>query len=283
MTEDVNSLFPHNPHAEGSHGTVISRIELSAQLHALGIEEADVLLVHTSFRAVRPVEGGPAGLIAALKDAVGPGGTLVMPCWTGDDSTPFDQAATPASDDLGVVAETFRTMPGTLRSDHAFAFAAAGPRAAEIVAGPLPLPPHVPKSPIGRVHDLAGQVLLLGVGHDADTALHLAELMAGVPYGVPKHVTVSKNGRSTRLDYLENDHCCERFALADDWLRARGLQREGLAGNAHARLFRIRDVVALAVAELARDPLVFLHPEGVGCEDCDAARASAAQGPLNAG
>ncbi len=245
------------------------------------VEEGGVLLDHTSFRAVRPVEGGPAGLIAALKDAIGPRGTLVMPCWTGDDSTPFDPAETQASEDLGVVAETFRTLPGTVRSAHAFAFAASGPKAAEIVAGSLPLPPHIPESPIGRVHDLDGQVLLLGVGHDANTALHLAELMAGVPYGVPKHITINESCRPVRVDYRENDHCCERFALADGWLRSRGLQREGKVGNATSRLFRIRDAVALATAELARDPLIFLHPESAGCGDCDAARASIATGAID--
>lgn len=250
---------------------MVNKSRLADQLRNLGVEEGGVLLVHTSFRAVRPVEDGPAGLIAALREALGPAGTLAMPCWTGDDSTPFDPALTAASEDLGVVAETFRTLPGTVRSTHPFAFAAAGPKAAEIVAGPLPLPPHAPDSPIGHMHDLDGQVLLLGVGHDADTALHLAELLAGVPYGVPRHITVSRDGRPARVDYRENDHCCARFALADGWLRSRGLQREGPVGNAQARLMRMRDVVALAVAELAREPLLFLHPRGAGCGDCDEA------------
>ena len=62
-----------------------TRAEVTAQLHALGVERGDVLLVHTSFRNVRPVEGGPLGLIDALRDAIGPGGTLVMPSWTGRD------------------------------------------------------------------------------------------------------------------------------------------------------------------------------------------------------
>ncbi|MET0400605.1 MAG: AAC(3)-IV family aminoglycoside N-acetyltransferase [Longimicrobiaceae bacterium] len=254
----------------------IGRDEMAAQLRALGVEEGGVLLVHTSFRAVRPVEGGPAGLIGALRDALGLGGTLVMPSWTGDDERPFDPAATPASPDLGVVADTFWRLPGTVRSGHLFAFAAAGPRAEEVTAGPLPLPPHVPASPVGRVHDLDGQVLLLGVGHDADTTLHLAELLAGVPYRVPKHVTVMRGGRPVRLDYGENDHCCERFALADGWLRERGLQREGVVGHAAARLARSRDVVRVARERLARDPLVFLHPAGAGCGECDEARASVA-------
>lgn len=249
--------------------------EVAKQLRALGVREGGVLLVHTSFRTVRPVEGGPAGLIRALRAALGPAGTLVMPSWTGDDETPFDPAFTPASADLGVVADTFWRLPGVVRSDHAFALAAAGPLAARITADPLPLPPHTPESPVGRVHELDGRVLLLGVGHEADTTLHLAELLAGVPYRVPKHVTVLREGRPVRVEYGENDHCCTRFALADEWLRERGLQSAGPVGHAHARLVRARDVVAVALEHLSRDPLVFLHPPGA-CPDCDAARASTA-------
>src|SRR4051794_2413345 len=97
--------------------------ELVEQLRGLGIEEGGVLLVHTSFRAVRPIEGGPAGLIKALLTALGPRCTLVMPSWTGSDVEPFNPATTPVSPDLGIVAETFRTTPGVVRSDHPFAFA----------------------------------------------------------------------------------------------------------------------------------------------------------------
>lgn len=256
----------------------VSRAELAAQLRALGVRPGGVLLVHSSFRAVRPVEGGPAGLVQALRSALGPGGTLVMPSWTGSGDEPFEAATTPAAPDLGVVADTFWRLPGVLRSEHPFAFAAAGPHAARIVSGPLPLPPHAPESPVGRVQELDGQVLLLGVGHDADTTLHLAELLAGVPYRVPKHCTVLRDGRPARVEYGENDHCCQRFTLADGWLRARGLQREGRVGHAHARLVRARDVVDAALEALARDPLLFLHPADAGCYECDEARRSTLRG-----
>jgi aminoglycoside N3'-acetyltransferase len=132
----------------------------------------------------------------------------------------------------------------------------------------------VPESPIGRVYDLDGQVLLLGVGHDANTTLHLAELIVDVPYRIPRSITVFENDQPRRIEYGENDHCCELFGLADEWLRDRGLQSEGPVGNAHARLMRSRDVVAVALEHLSSDPLVFLHPSSVGCEDCDEARAS---------
>jgi aminoglycoside 3-N-acetyltransferase len=238
------------------------------QLRALGVKEGGVLLVHTSFRAVRPVEGGPAGLIDALRTALGSDGTLVMPSWPDDDDHPFDPATAPADKDLGVVADTFWRMPGVRRANQVFACAAVGPAAEYILSDPLPLPPHRPESPVGRVHELDGQVLLLGVSHAEDTTLHLAELLAGVPYRVPHHCTVLENDRPVRIDYGENDHCCLRFNLADEWLRERGLQREGPVGHAHARLMRSRDIVAVAVEHLAHDPLIFLHPRGE-CAECD--------------
>ena len=251
-----------------------TRDEVARQLRALGVEAGGVLLVHTSFRATRPVEGGPLGLIEALRDALGPDATLVMPSWSGADDEPFEPTRTPACSSLGVVADTFWRLPGVLRSDHVFAFAAAGPAAADITSGPLPLPPHIQDSAVGRVHDRDGQVLLLGVGHDADTMLHLAELVAAVPYRVPKHCTVLQDGRPVRIGYGENDHCCERFTFAGEWLRARGLQSEGRVGHAPALLARARDIVEVAREHLARDPLVFLHPRGAGCAECDAARSS---------
>ena len=153
------------------------------QLRALGVRTGGVLQVHTSFRAVRPIEGGPSGLVGALLRAVGATGTVVMPSWPEDADEPFDPRRTPAASDLGIVAQTFWQRAGALRTEHVQAFAAHGPRAEPILADPLPLPPHIEASPVGRVHELDGQVLLLGVGHDANTTIHLAECIARVPYG----------------------------------------------------------------------------------------------------
>ena len=252
----------------------VLRARLIEQLRTLGVAAGQVLLVHASFRALRPVEGGPRGVIEGLLEVLGPEGTLAMPSWTGRDDLPFDVRTTPAAADLGVLAETFWRMPAVRRSTHPFAFAARGARAGEVVGGLLTLPPHAPASPVGRVHALDGRVLLLGVGHDANTTLHLAELMADVPYRVPHAFTELRDGVAERVEYGENDHCCRRFELADGWLRSAGLQREGPVGNAHARLFRSHDLVPLAVRELRRDPLLFLHPAEEGCAECDEARAS---------
>ena len=248
------------------------RDELVEQLRALGVTPGGVLVVHTAFSKVGPLDGGPRGLIDALGAALGPNGTLVMPSMSDDDEQPFNPAASPCAG-MGAVADTFWRLPGVMRSDSPHAFAAAGPRAAEITA-PHPVDvPHGPDSPVGRALALDGQVLLLGVGHDANTTIHLAEILAGVRYRLPAHATVLRGGRPLRVDYRENDCCCARFALVDGWLEAEGRQRRGRIGNAEARLARARDVVTTVTAHLAVDELAFLHPPGVDAE-CDEARAS---------
>lgn len=247
---------------------------LVRQLKELGVAAGDVLLVHTAFRAVRPVEGGPLGLIAALREVLGPAGTLVMPSWSGNDDEPFDRLFSSVTPDLGVTADLFWRLPGVRRSDHVHAFAAVGPAAEAIVADPLPLPPHIPASPVGRVHDRDGKILLLGTDHSSNTTLHLAELIADVPYRTTSTSTIREHGIPRRIDYGENNHCCLRFVLADDWLRGEGLQREGRVGHAQARLMRSRDLVRLAIEHLEQDRLLFLHKPEDACGECDEARAS---------
>ncbi|HET6222001.1 MAG TPA: AAC(3) family N-acetyltransferase, partial [Dongiaceae bacterium] len=156
----------------------IPKTHLIAQLRELGVEPGGVLLVHASFRAVRPIEGGPLGLIEALHAALGPRGTLVMPSMTDDDDRVFDPATTSARG-MGIVADSFWRVPGVRRSNHFASFAASGPRAAGITADHPPVQPHGPESPVDRVRALDGQILVLGVGHDANTTVHLAECLAG--------------------------------------------------------------------------------------------------------
>jgi aminoglycoside N3'-acetyltransferase len=259
----------HEPAAEPR---ALSVDELTQQLRELGVTPGGVLLVHCAFSRVRPIEHGPEGLIAALQAAIGPSGTLAMPSMTDDDDQLFDPSSTPCRH-LGVVANTFWQLPGVLRSDSPHAFAARGPHAARITE-PHPLDrPHGLDSPVGRVYELDGQVLLLGVGHDDNTTIHLAESLAGVRYRRAKHATVLRDGRPTRVAYGEIDHCCQNFTLVDGWLDVAGLQRRGRVGHAEARLIRSCDIVSVVVEQLQRDETVFLHPVGVD-EQCDEARAS---------
>lgn len=250
----------------------IRESELTTQLLELGVTPGAVLLVHASFSKVGPVEGGPPALIGSLQVAIGPDGTLVMPSMTDDDDHPFDARITPCLG-MGVLADTFWRLPGVKRSDSPHSFAAIGPEAARITANhPLDVP-HGLNSPVGRVYELDGQVLLIGVGHDANTTIHLAEALAGVRYRRPKSVTINHAGQLTRYCYSEIDHCCANFNLVDHWLDMGRGQCRGQVGYGEARLTHSRSVVEAAVSRLEGNETVFLHEPGVDIQ-CDEARAS---------
>ena len=238
----------------------------------LGVKPSGVLLVHTSFSKIKPIEGGPLGLISALRSALGADGTLVMPSMSYDDDHPFDKTKSPCPE-MGIVADTFWRLPGVLRSDNNHAFAAVG-RLAEKIVAPHPMDvPHGLASPVGRVYESDGQVLLLGVDHGSNTTIHLCENLAGVRYRRAKYITVLKDGQPTRFDYREIDHCCQNFALVDGWLDEKQNQRHGRIGNGETRLMRSRDIVNVVTSHLKQDETIFLHPQGVD-EECDDARAS---------
>ncbi|MEN6369731.1 MAG: GNAT family N-acetyltransferase [Thermotogota bacterium] len=178
-------------------GLPITAESLTADLRALGVASGDVLLVHSSLSALGWVCGGAVAVIEALLAAVGPAGTLVMPSCSGGLTDPrewrnppvpeewkdlirktmpaYDPARTPTYS-MGVIPEAFRTWPGVVRSQHPYlSFAACGPAARRIVDGHTVDYGLGEGSPLARIYDLDGAVLLLGVGHESNTSMHLAE------------------------------------------------------------------------------------------------------------
>ena len=85
---------------------------------------------------------------------------------------------TPALDraDMGAVAAAVLGAPGRARGAHPLlSFAAVGPGAATLIAGQTPLDVFAPLRALAAA---GGAVLLMGVGLERMTLLHLAELEA---------------------------------------------------------------------------------------------------------
>lgn len=262
-------------------GKSISTLDVETvveQLRTLGVVEGSVLLVHSCYRAICPIEDGPWGVIRALHSALGTNGTLVMPTMTDNDDKIFDTRTTSALS-MGVLADSFWRLPGVLRSNNPASFAAAGPYAAEITAPHATLwPDHGPGTPVARVHDLNGWVLLLGVEHTSNTTIHLAERLGGAQYRRSKYTTVLIEGYPKRIDYFEIDHCCSLFTMVDGWMNERRLQLIGPVGHGSARLMRSSDIVTIVTEQIRLNPTIFLHPFGVD-DECDEARRSLGEKP----
>jgi aminoglycoside N3'-acetyltransferase len=160
----------------------VSRANIVRQLEALGVPASVPLMLHASLRKVGPVEGGADGLLDALVEVLGPGGTLVMPLGSREDDVAFDARTSRADADMGTLAELFRQRASVRCNDHPAArFAALGAQSLEILE-PIPLDDYYgPGSPLQRFTDLGGWVLRLGADIDTVTLTHWAEYLADIP------------------------------------------------------------------------------------------------------
>ena len=76
---------------------MITRAHLVRQLLDMGAARRGAGGPHRLFQRCGRWKAWPEGLIAALREALGPAGTLVMPGMTEDDDHPFDPRQTPCS------------------------------------------------------------------------------------------------------------------------------------------------------------------------------------------
>jgi aminoglycoside 3-N-acetyltransferase len=218
------------------------------------------LLVHSSLSALGWVSGGAQAVVMALEAALGPWGTLVMPTHSTGMTEPsywqnppvpeswwpiiretmpaFDPDLTPSLR-MGAIPECFRKQPGALRSNHPHSsFAARGAQAALVTRNHALDYSMGDGSPLARLYELDAWVLLLGVGHDRNTSLHLAECRADYPgkrrlrQGGP----VAADGGRTWATFDEWDYDDEDFPAIGAAFADTGLLKTGRVGAAEARL-----------------------------------------------
>ncbi|TDC59610.1 AAC(3) family N-acetyltransferase [Micromonospora sp. KC207] len=253
-----------------------TRASLAAQLADLGVRPGGIVLVHAGLKALGFVCGGAQAVALALRDALGPQGTIVVPTHTPENSDPagwrnppvpadwwpviraetpaFDPAVTP-SRFMGALAETIRCWPGARRSDHPqVSFAALGPAAERVVTG-HPLAGMLgAESPLGRLYDADADVLLLGVGHDSNTSLHLAEYRQATPPRQREGAAVPIPDGGRRWVWWDDVVLDESdFPRLGAGLEATGAVRVGPVGEGTGRLMRQRAAVDFAVGWLARN------------------------------
>lgn len=128
---------------------------LTGELRALGLDEGGDVMVHSSLSRLGYVNGGAQAVVLALREVLGPDGTIAMPTHSGNLSDPaswskppvpeawwdtlrrempaYDPLLTPTRG-MGAIVDCFRRLPGARRSSHpTVSVAAAGPNAAFIV------------------------------------------------------------------------------------------------------------------------------------------------------
>ena len=104
-------------------------------------------------------------------------------------------------------------------------------------------------SPIGRLYELNGKVLLIGVDYDKNTSIHLADVRADYPgkHNSIEHSAIMENGqrvwKSYETLYVDGEDFCE---IGRDFEKAHPVNKDSL-GNGEIRLMKQRELVDFAV------------------------------------
>lgn len=179
----------------------VTRAALRDNLNRIGITAGDTVMVHAAMRKVGPLLNGPDALIRALLDVLGPEGSImvytswdsmhddlmddeghVLPEWR-DHVPGFDVATSRAVRMNGAIAEFVRTTPGARRSANPGASVAALGKLADWITADHPQDYGFgPGTPLAKLVEVEGCVLMVGAPWDTMTLVHHADHLADIPH-----------------------------------------------------------------------------------------------------
>lgn len=232
--------------------------ELKAQIRAMGIEREDTVLIHTSMRAIGPVEKGADGVIDAFCQVLTEGLFLVPTHTWGvvnRDNPVYDVRKTVPNIGALPCAAAFRE--DGIRSLHpTHSIWGHGKRAAEFLAGEENA--RTP-GPVGfaweRLAKENAKILLIGIGNERNTFIHAVDEIADIPNRIhpqPYEVTIyDYDGKMHSHPFAghyctEHPHVSDQFVNFDRAFDECDVWKEGRLGNAVVKVVdsvKCRDTV----------------------------------------
>lgn len=238
---------------------------------SVGLEKGQNVMVHASLSSLGFVCGGPQIIIEALMETITEEGSIMMPTQTWKNLDPttgvhweepeewwqtirdnwpaYNKDITPTNT-MGAVAEMFRKWPGAVRSDHpARSVAAYGKNAQYLVKDHDLSNIFGKESPIGKLYDLDGYVLLIGVDYDKNTSIHLADVLAKYPskHNVNESSAIMENGKRVWKTYETLFVDGEDFVEIGEAFEKEYPVKKVTLGNGVLRFMRQRDLVDFSI------------------------------------
>jgi aminoglycoside 3-N-acetyltransferase len=237
--------------------------------------EGEIVIVHLTLSRLGWVCGGAVALIEALQEVITEEGTLVMPAHSGDYSEPkywgnppvpeawyqtireempaYRPEVTPTRG-LGVTPEIFRNFPDVVRSAHpCLSFTAWGKEAEAITAEHKLDYALGENSPLAKIYRREGKILLIGVGHDSNTSLHLAEYRADHDLKIKIFgSSILKDGKNQWAKYQDIEFNDDLFPAIGKEYESEHEYSTAEIGLTEAKLFKQKEIVDFAVEWLEK-------------------------------
>lgn len=252
----------------------LSQDELRAGFRGLGLESGSRVIVHSSLSSLGRVEGGAETVVDALLETVGSDGTVAVPTFTRYDE-PYDPDQ--SSSTTGAITDALWRREDAVRSPHPTkSIAAIGPDAKSLVTDHEPSNSIGPGSPLHRLLERDGRILLLGVDHTTNSAIHIAERLANVPYRDQVATTDVRLDGDVESVEVNRVHCSRGFEVVRPLAEQAGIVARGEIGQADARLLDGDALLSQVIDLLEADPgaLLCSVPD---CDRCQYARERLAE------
>lgn len=239
----------------------LTKEDIVSGLRQLGLSRGAAVEVHSSFRSLGPVKGGPHTVIEAILECVGEEGAVVMSAYPVTLPLPLSQEDIergiiakvrflPIDSDcrtgMGIIADEFKKWPGTVLGKGIHRVCAWGKDASLHSQG------------YEYLLSNGGWVLLIGVDIHRCSSMHCAESRAGLPEVV---IQSAQPPADILRDYPEDQWYIQYGDPPEDaWgkiqaeAEQRGLINRQEIGKAKCMLFRGREVVEIYEQHLRKDP-----------------------------
>ena len=251
-----------------------TKYDLLRDIRSLELDPHGTVLIHSSCKAVGPVEGGADTVLDAWSEFMEEG-LLVFPTHTWNQiprkNPVFDSRTQPSC--VGILSELFRQRPGVVRSLHpTHSVAALGKDAAAYTAGEERATSPLPRGGCwGKLLDRDATILFLGCTLRSNTFLHGVEEWNRIPDRLTQSTTpttiLGPQGEAYHVD-MHTHHCVatdrmggdvsENYGKLEAPFRRLGALRYGKFGDALCAYGKAREMEKIASALLKREPDLFL-------------------------
>lgn len=243
-----------------------TKASLIRDLEKMRIDRKGTLFVHSAYRSIGPVDGGPDTVLDALIEYM-QDGLLVLPAHTWAYIGEHNPRFNPARDKtcVGVLTELFRQRPGVVRSLHpTHSVCALGKDAAAFASGEeLQDTPCGRQGCYGKLLDRSATILLIGVDLIRNTFIHGVEEWHDVPNRLTEHLVpyVIELPDGTELSAPSRKHCGEiwsdHFWKVNDRFIREDVMYTGHFGLADTRVVSAAATYELLSRMLREDPHLF--------------------------
>ncbi|MBR4673367.1 MAG: AAC(3) family N-acetyltransferase [Victivallales bacterium] len=222
--------------------------EFDEVLEKLGVKAGMKLFVHSSFSFLGAIEGGPKAVIKMLEKRLTPKGLLAMPAFNfykfNEDGV-FDPKTTKSQ--VGILTETFRTMPGVTRSlNPTHSVAAWGNGSKELLEHHHEVCAVGEGSPLDILEKNDGYVLAINCAN-AITYMHTVEFAVHapciLPFGEQYPVRFPDGSVKMVKTWSWRNGRCALAELKETWplMFKRNLVKVETFGNAELLFFKLSD------------------------------------------